>query len=223
MSKYNWDINRIKEAVRDSINLSETLVRLKIPIQGNNTITLKRILDKNNIDYSHFTGRARQYKKARQTSLIEYLTNSVGISTCKLKKKLFESGIKDNKCEICGISEWNGKPLICQMHHINGNNKDNRIENLQILCPNCHSQTDNYCGSANTPKIKKLCPDCGKPINNTSTRCVLCSRKHMRKVDRPSKEQLEEDIKNFSICEVGRRYKVSDSTIRKWMRYYEDI
>ena len=67
---------------------------------------------------------------------------------CKIKGKLIREGLKENKCEICGlINEWNGKPLVLQLHHINGNHTDNRLENLQILCPNCHSQTDTYCGS----------------------------------------------------------------------------
>ena len=48
------------------------------------------------------------------------------------------------KCEKCGLSEWQGEPLICELHHINGDSTDNRIENLIILCPNCHSQTDNF-------------------------------------------------------------------------------
>ena len=52
--------------------------------------------------------------------------------------------MKENKCEVCGITEWQGAPIICELHHINGDTTDNRIENLQILCPNCHSQTDNF-------------------------------------------------------------------------------
>ena len=53
--------------------------------------------------------------------------------------------LKQYKCEICGISEWLGNPITLQFHHINGNPLDDRLENLQILCPNCHSQTDSYC------------------------------------------------------------------------------
>lgn len=63
-----------------------------------------------------------------------------------IKNRLFEAGLKEYECEECYISFYNGKPITLQIHHINGNNKDQRIENLSILCPNCHSQTNNYAG-----------------------------------------------------------------------------
>lgn len=66
----------------------------------------------------------------------------------KIKRHLYAAGFKENKCECCGITEWNGKPISCQLHHIDGNPQNNKLENLQILCPNCHTQTDNY-GSKN--------------------------------------------------------------------------
>lgn len=64
----------------------------------------------------------------------------------RLKDKLIEFKIKENKCEICGNTHWLEQPIPLQIHHINGINNDNRVENLQILCPNCHALTDNYCG-----------------------------------------------------------------------------
>ena len=66
--------------------------------------------------------------------------------TNHLKRRLLQEGLKTNECEECGISEWNGKHLVCQLDHINGIATDHRLENLRILCPNCHSQTDTFCG-----------------------------------------------------------------------------
>lgn len=63
-----------------------------------------------------------------------------------LKARLIKAGLKENRCEICGIGSWLGRPLNTQLHHRNGDGTDNRIENLEFLCPNCHSQTDTYGG-----------------------------------------------------------------------------
>jgi DNA-binding transcriptional ArsR family regulator len=63
-----------------------------------------------------------------------------------LKRRLLRERVKELRCELCGIAEWQGKPLALALHHINGDRHDNRLENLQLLCPNCHSQTDNFAG-----------------------------------------------------------------------------
>ena len=215
--KYDWNLERIKEVIPQCINFTEVLEMLSIPRQGNNSNTLKRLLDENNIDYSHFTGRARVYNNT-STSISEYLSNRVKITSGKLRIKLLAEGLKENKCEICGITKWHGKPIVCQLHHIDGNNQNNNLENLQILCPNCHSQTENYCGSANVNKTKYYCKDCGKEINKGSVYCTICSHKHTRKVkDRPSKEKLLQDFKELkSFVKIGAKYGVSDNAIRKW-------
>jgi 5-methylcytosine-specific restriction endonuclease McrA len=65
---------------------------------------------------------------------------------CNRKKRLIDAGIKEDKCERCGISEWCGKKLSIQLHHRNGDGTDNRLWNLEMLCPNCHSLTDTFGG-----------------------------------------------------------------------------
>ena len=70
-----------------------------------------------------------------------------GCTSYKLKQKLFSEKIKNNICEECGVGPtWNGKSLNCHLDHINGISNDHRLENLKILCPNCHSQTITYAG-----------------------------------------------------------------------------
>jgi hypothetical protein len=64
----------------------------------------------------------------------------------KLRKRLFSEKIKEEKCELCGITEWFGKKLSFELDHIDGNRYNHKLSNLQILCPNCHSQTDTFRG-----------------------------------------------------------------------------
>jgi 5-methylcytosine-specific restriction endonuclease McrA len=63
-----------------------------------------------------------------------------------LKLRLIADGLKQARCELCGLDEWRGERLSIALHHVNGDGRDNRLENLQFLCPNCHSQTDTYGG-----------------------------------------------------------------------------
>jgi hypothetical protein len=66
--------------------------------------------------------------------------------TLKLKKRLLKEGLKENKCDICGITEWNNKELSMQLDHIDGDSHNHKFDNLRMICPNCHSQTHTYCG-----------------------------------------------------------------------------
>jgi hypothetical protein len=67
-------------------------------------------------------------------------------SRCHIKVRLLDAGLKEQRCEQCGLSQWRGKALSLELHHVNGDGLDNRLENLLLLCPNCHSQTDTWGG-----------------------------------------------------------------------------
>jgi Zn finger protein HypA/HybF involved in hydrogenase expression len=74
-----------------------------------------------------------------------------------IKGRLVQVGLLENRCAQCGLREWRGKPLCVQLDHINGNSEDHRVENLRMLCPNCHSQTETY--GAKNLRLKKLSPE----------------------------------------------------------------
>ena len=76
----------------------------------------------------------------------EYLVKGRRVNRTHLKGRLLAAGLKEKRCERCGIEEWLGDPLSMALHHVNGEGTDNRLENLMMLCPNCHSQTENFSG-----------------------------------------------------------------------------
>jgi hypothetical protein len=183
------------------------------------TSTLEKVLKFWNIEYKG----CQDWSKDLEIKPIEfYLKKGSLINSDVLKKKLFKSGIKEKRCEniICLRTEWNGLDIPLQLHHKDGDKYNNELTNLEILCSNCHSQTDNYCKNRMIKK-KKYC-HCGKQISKIGIECKSCSKlKQKRKIpNRPSLQTLLDDIKECSYLEVGRKYNVSDNCIRKWFKYY---
>lgn len=156
MSDYE---KKICNLIKESCNFTEVAEKSGVRVGGNTYKEFKRISEKYKIDTSHFkkrnkTGENKLLKKE------EVFSKDSKINSSRLHKYITRYNLKKEICECCGLSQWMGKNISLQVHHINGDNKDNRIENLQILCPNCHSQTDNYAGKNiktlnNIQKIKK--------------------------------------------------------------------
>lgn len=109
--------------------------------------------NKGKIDYSKFKNQS--IKKTRRSVL---------------KKNLL--AIRGNRCEQCGLTEWNGQTIPLELHHVDGDTFNNELENLQLLCPNCHAQTDNYCGKNKKTNSYKVSDDelAASLANSTSIR-----------------------------------------------------
>ena len=109
--------------------------------------TLNSYLKKMGIEYNgNQACKGLSKDNGRYMSLMEYLENSEDIQTNKIRVKLLKEGYKEYKCEKCGLSEWLGQPIALEVHHKDGDRTNNTIENFQLLCPNCHAQTDSYRG-----------------------------------------------------------------------------
>lgn len=159
MNKKKWDNEQFVEAVKTSLSYAEVIRKIGLKVAGSNYDTVKRKIKELNLDIKHMTGTAwnqgERYKIIKPAIPLNnvLIENSTWINTNHLKKRLLKEGLKNYKCEFCNNNEWMGRPISLELHHINGIKDDLRIENLQILCPNCHAFTDNYRGK-NTSKQK---------------------------------------------------------------------
>ena len=116
---------------------------LKNLIVNNKQQTLNQYLKMMNIQYSGNQAGVGLLKS--KIKLNEIINNKVKFSRCQLKKRLIYSGLLEYKCVKCNnTGEWMGEKISLEIDHINGVNDDNRLENLRILCPNCHSQTPTF-------------------------------------------------------------------------------
>jgi len=141
------------EAVKTSTSVRQVLSKIGVKEAGGNYKVAKDKIKRLNLDTSHFTGMGwlkGQTHKHTTKPIEYYLTEDSYHQSYKLKLRLISEGIKNHQCECCGITEWRGQPTPIELDHINGNNRDNRLENLRLLCPNCHAQTDTYRGRNKT-------------------------------------------------------------------------
>ena len=107
------------------------------------------------LDTSHFTGTqwARGRRVPQKSIPLEQILirGSTYRGNATLRKRLIEAGLLEPQCAECGLTTWRGRPLPLHLDHINGDHTDNRLENLRILCPNCHAITDTWCARNRKP------------------------------------------------------------------------
>lgn len=144
MRPKKWDVQQLKKAVAESRSVRQVLGKLGLKQAGGNYAQIKKYLEQLNIERKHFTGpgwsKGLRVTRNPGVPLEELLVTNSHYQSFKLKKRLFEANLKHKQCEECGwskISKDGRLPL--ELDHINGNPRDNRLENLRVLCPNCHS------------------------------------------------------------------------------------
>ena len=145
MSKYrSWSDEQLKEAVKISYSYRNVIKELGLIPAGGNYVQAQARIKALELDIDHFTGSrwslGKKYHNSGRAKLDDLLAEGSFVQSYKLKNRLYESGLMESRCELCGWAKIAGDGRIpLELDHINGIHNDNRLENLRILCPNCHS------------------------------------------------------------------------------------
>lgn len=143
-----------EKAAKEAFSIAGMCRNLGVKPCGGNYRIMHQAIELYAIDISHFRGKGWNiglaFKPAGAKPINEILVKNSSYQSYKLKNRLLKEGIKEHKCECCERETWLNEPIPLELHHKNGINTDNRLENLQLLCPNCHALTDSYRGKNQT-------------------------------------------------------------------------
>jgi hypothetical protein len=218
-----WNIN--KEEIQNLLDTCSSFVEvlgcLGLSKHSGNHRTLNERIKQDNLNVEILIQNRKQkissIGKKKKIPSSEIFVEDSKYPRSKIKQRIIDENIFDYICDKCGnTGVWNDKKLVLQLDHKNGNPKDNRLENLCFLCPNCHSQTETYSGK-NYKKIniKTFCI-CGTEKRPKSKMCKKCSssKEHLQKFY-VSSEELQKLIFELPIVQIAKIFGVSDNAIRK--------
>ena len=184
-----------------------------------NIHTLQARARKDGLDTSHFIGRSwskglkcpnNSHPQYKLQDLLTVSKHTIGNQ--RLKKRILQEKLTQNECYTCGLAPmWNGRPLSLHLAHLNGDKLDNTIENLVLMCPNCHSQSKKEQKYA-TLVFLRNCEKCNKEIPDDDELCKKCN-KHRR----PSLEKIEREVAILGVDGAARVHHTDEKTIKMWL------
>lgn len=200
---YKLNKEDIQNYFDTSYNMTEVILKTGCSTVGENFIALNRVISFFDINLDKYNENKKQTInriKRKTYDTFEILIKETSARNT-IKKYIIKNKWLEYKCQRCGIIDiYNNEPIMLELDHINGNNKDNNLQNLRFLCPNCHSQTSTY-GSKNRKKTEKV-----------KKKYVKKARKLRFEV---SKEELEQLVKEKPMTEIGKMFSVSDNAVKQ--------
>ena len=146
MKLHKYTEKQLRDAIHSNTSMRQVLQQLNVAAYGGNYDVLRKSIKHFQLDTSHFTGQAWNKGKTLDPKhpIEKYLNNEIPIQSYKLKNRLLKEKVFDYACSNCKLSEWRDVPIPLELDHINGDNKNNKLTNLRLLCPNCHALTPTY-------------------------------------------------------------------------------
>lgn len=216
---YQFTPSELQKLLDESNSYSDLLRKIDMNPKGDNPKTLKKIIAELNLDETKlklnrsnlYRNNAKVTHKKVKIPIEDIIMKNEhpNYQPFKLLKRLIKEGYKEHKCERCGLTEWQGQPIPLQLHHKNGVHTNNLLNNLEVLCPNCHALTDTYCGKNLKKKKNTKIKEEKKQINSNRIKDPPLSRKELKK-----------RIREKTFTSIGKEFGVSDNSIRKWCKKY---
>lgn len=155
-----WTAEQLAAAVAEK-SIAGVLRRLRLRAAGANYARISHIIKQAGLSTAHFTGqghlRGRHNPHVPKTPLERILVEGSLFGSSKLRKRLLAERVLEARCSFCQLVEWFGRPIPLELDHVDGDGHNNRLENLRLLCPNCHATTPTYRGK--NVRIRRLASD----------------------------------------------------------------
>src|SRR6516164_8655510 len=137
---------QLLDAIDNSTSIAQVLSKIGLAPKGGNYQVVKKFIKQENLDTSHFNGQGWNKGKTYgpKRPIEDYLSNKFTITSHKLRKRLIAEKVFENKCYGCNLTIWLNRPIPLELEHKDGNHDNNTLENLILLCPNCHALTPTY-------------------------------------------------------------------------------
>lgn len=225
----------LENAVRNSKSYSDIYRNLNLKINGGSYKWMRKLIEKHQIDTSHFMSKAERMAKMTELSnvtksIILYDKDDISNGE-RMRSKTLQSFMKFKgtpmKCNVCSLEKWLDKPIRLDIDHVDGNCVNNHINNLQYICPNCHRQktievVETEKGVKSKYKmLRKIdsnhhkCLDCDNMVSRKSSRCNECFNLKRLKILWPCKETLEKMVWSIPTSQLAKQLGVSDVSIAK--------